>query len=667
MQRRFIPIRFLGGLLVLLVATAGTVETSPPGFQQNPPGPGGRTNAPGRGGAPGRDVPAQNQETPPLGTASIVGTIVVAGTGAPARRARVTLSGETLRGGRSATTDDQGRYAFASLPAGRFTLSASKVGHLNVSYGQRVPGSGRPGTPIQLEDGQRLTIRLQIPKGGVISGTILDEHGEAVPGTQVRAFRYSMQSGVRTLQAAGNDATDDRGIYRIYGLQLGDYLICATPRPSFPAGAPPVLDRLQEAVAAMSPQPGAAGQVATTVLVDRLAAAANAQAEVTRDEPTTGYAPVYFPGTTMTSNATSVALNVGEERLGVDFQLQLVAMARVEGMVIYPGGQEPGGLQIQLVNVGDDVGGIGGSSARVDRDGKFRFSNVAPGQYTLVARTGGPGPLMGPMMGPAMEILDGRGRAGGPGADIAGQGRGLGRGVTTPRLWASADISVDGRNLSNLVLTLQPAFSMAGRLEFHGTTAQVPPDLTKVRVSLTPSDPSSGRGTASAATGRVDETGRFTIDVVPGRYRLSAGNVSGWSVESAVVGGQDALDFPLDIRSSQNLTGAVVTFTDQSAMVSGAVTNTQGQAVSDYSLIIYPTDQRYWLPQSRRIRSVRPATDGTFSVSGLPPGDYRVAPVLDPEPGSWFDGTFLQQLDGSSERFSLTEGEKKVQNVRVGT
>jgi hypothetical protein len=148
---------------------------------------------------------------------------------------------------------------------------------------------------------------------------------------------------------------------------------------------------------------------------------------------------------------------------------------------------------------------------------------------------------------------------------------------------------------------------------------------------------------------------------------LSAGNVSGWSVESAVVGGQDALDFPLDIRSSQNLTGAVVTFTDQSAMVSGAVTNTQGQAVSDYSLIIYPTDQRYWLPQSRRIRSVRPATDGTFSVNGLPPGDYRVAPVLDPEPGSWFDGTFLQQLDGSSERFSLTEGEKKVQNVRVGT
>jgi hypothetical protein len=208
---------------------------------------------------------------------------------------------------------------------------------------------------------------------------------------------------------------------------------------------------------------------------------------------------------------------------------------------------------------------------------------------------------------------------------------------------------------------------MSGRLEFRGTSTQAPSDLTRVRVTLSPSDPtSSGRATASPAMARVDESGRFTIDVVPGRYRLSAGGVNGWSVESAVVGGQDALDFPLEIRSSQNLTGAVVTFSDQMTTLSGTVTNTQGQAMSDYTLVIYPTDQRYWLPQSRRIRSVRPATDGTFSINGLPTGDYRIAPVLDPEPGSWFDATFLQQLDSSSERFSLAEGEKKVQSVRVG-
>jgi hypothetical protein len=652
-------------LLAVLIINMGTAEAVPRA-QQSPSAPAGRGNATDRPGAPRRDAPPPGQDTP-AGTSSIVGTIVVAGTGTPARRARVTLSGEALRGGRSVTTDDQGRYAFNSLPSGRFTLSASKIGHLNVSYGQRVPGSGRPGTPIQLEEGQRLTIRLQIPRGGVISGTLLDEHGEAVPGTQVRAFRYSMQSGVRTLQPAGSDATDDRGIYRIYGLQIGDYLVCATPRPPGPNGPTPAIDRLQEAVAAMAPQAGAAGQQAAAALADRISAVAQAQSGP--DDATTGYAPVYYPGTTMTGNATTVALSVGEERLGVDFQLQLVAMARVEGMVITPAGQNPGGVQVQLINVGDDVGGIGGGSARVDRDGRFRFNNIAPGQYTLVARTGGPGG-----MGPAIsELLGGRGaRAGGPGGqgggDGAPAGRAGGRGSTAQRFWATTDVSVDGRNLSNLVLTLQPGFSMSGRLEFRGATAQGPPDLTRLRVTLTPADTApGGRMMAGPAVGQVDESGRFTIDgVVPGRYRLTAGGLAGWSLESAVVGGQDALDFPLDIRSSQNLAGAVITFADQTTTLSGTTTNAQGQAVSDYTLIVYPTDQRYWLPQSRRIRSIRPATDGTFSVTGLPPGDYRVAPVLDPEPGSWFDGGFLQQLDGASERFSLSEGEKKVQNVKVG-
>ena len=101
--------------------------------------------------------------------------------------------------------------------------------------------------------------------------------------------------------------------------------------------------------------------------------------------------------------------------------------------------------------------------------------------------------------------------------------------------------------------------------------------------------------------------------------------------------------------------------------VTGTVTNPQGQAVSDYTLIVYPVDQRYWLPQSRRIRSIRPATDGTFSLTGLPAGDYRIAPELDPEPGSWFDAPFLQQLDSSPQRFSLADGEKKTLAMKAGS
>ena len=354
-----------GAFALALVMAAGLAEAAgQAGGQPAPPG------GPGRGGQVRDGRPAGDL---PTGTSSIVGTVAVSGTGGPARRARVSLSGESLRGGRSVTTDDQGRYAFSALPAGRFTLSASKPGHLSASYGQRVPGSGRPGTPIQLEEGQRLTIGLQLPRGGVISGTVLDEQGEAVPGTLVRVFRYSMQSGVRTLQQAGSDATDDRGSYRIYGLPLGDYLVCAVPRSAGPGG--PALQRLQEAVTA---QAGAAGQQVAAAVLDRVAAAQAAAGQSAEEEPASGYAPVYYPGTTRASDATSLMLNVGEEKLGVDFQLQLMPMARVEGMVVYPSGQGPGGVQVQLVSVGEDVGGLGGSSARVDGDGTLPVRQRRP-------------------------------------------------------------------------------------------------------------------------------------------------------------------------------------------------------------------------------------------------------------------------------------------------
>ena len=179
-------------------------------------------------GQPPRDPNAPGAPVA-VGKGSISGMVVVAGSGQPARKARVSLSGgNEVGGGRSTTTDDSGRFAFSALPEGRFNLSASKPGHISGTYGQRQPG--RPGTPIQLADGQRLQVQLQITRGGVITGTVLDEHTEAIPGTPVRALRYVMQSGQRTLQQAGSGSTDDRGVYRIYGLQPGEYIVFATPR-----------------------------------------------------------------------------------------------------------------------------------------------------------------------------------------------------------------------------------------------------------------------------------------------------------------------------------------------------------------------------------------------------------------------------------------------------
>jgi protocatechuate 3,4-dioxygenase beta subunit len=592
-----------------------------------------------------QDVPRDQRtaSTPAVGTGTIVGSVIGGVTGQPVRRARVNLSGSELRGSRSALTDEQGRFAFSALPAGRFTLSASKPGYLNVTYGQKTPGAGRPGTPIQLADGQQLQVALQLPKGGVITGILLDDQGEPTPFINVRALRWMMRNGERTLQQAQSTQTDDRGVYRIHGLPPGDYIVTATPRNTT---ITQVAQRIEAEMTAIRRQAETLASAGNVEAREQLLARMNLiQAQVPEEDQSAGYGPVYFPGTTSASGAATVTLGVSEERTGIDFQLQLVQVAKVEGVILYPEGPAPQGVQVTLVGT-QQLPGVGNVSARTDPQGRFRLSNVAPGQYKLIARG---------------TIRGGRGE---PPVD-AGRGGGRGAAADQIRLWAAADVFVDGRDIANLALALQPGMSVSGRVAFEGTTAQPPSDLTRVRVSLSPVGPSNGL--SGSSPGRADANGRFTIaNVMPGFYRISASGASGgWVIGSAVVGGVDTLDFPIEIEPNENVTGAVVTFVDRRTEVMGTLQDQRGQPTADYTIIVFPADRRYWVGQARRIQSGRPGTDGRFTFRNLPPGDYRITALPDPEPGIWYDPAFLEELESVSIRFSLADGETKTQDLRI--
>lgn len=631
----------LYGILALGASISGEPQGPPRELQQAP--------------QPPRD-PAGGMPTVTVGKGAIAGSLVVAGSGQPARRARLTLSSSDAPGGsRTAVTDDVGAFSFVALPQGRYSLTASKPGYLNATYGQRTPG--RSGTPIQLADGQRLQVQMQIWRGGVITGTVLDEHGEAIPNTPVRALRYVLQNGQRTLQQSGNSQTDDRGVYRIFNLQPGEYVVSATPRNN---NQVTVAQRMAvESVAQRIATVGATGAVQQAqALADKLV---ELNISVPGDEQPTGYAPVYFPGTTSVASATLVMVGPAEEKGGVDFQYQIVPVARVDGIVTTSGNlQLPPNVQITLVSSGNAPGLSQG--ARANAQGAFSIQNVAPGQYSLIGRAtiaagrGQTTPAWAPGMPPGGrgELVAGRGR-GGP---VAQQ--------DATRLWAHTDITVDGRNVSNLVLTLQPGVPVAGRIHFEGTTQQPPSDLTRMRVTLQPvPTPGVSGEMLTTSAGRVEADGRFSIaSVVPGRYRLSAGGAGqGWYLNSSSIDGQDSLDFPVEVKAAVG--GAVVTFTDRQSELTGTITNDRSEPVSDYTLIIYPADSRFRTAQSRRIQASRPATDGRFTFRNLPAGEYRLAPVLDPEPGAWFDPAYLQQLDGGAVRVSIAEGEKKEQNLRV--
>ncbi len=611
------------------------------------------------------------------GTARISGVITTDETvPQPLRRARVTVSAQGTPGERTVMTDDRGAFSITNLPAGRYTLAALKGGYVRMAYGAR--RADRPGTQIVLADGQAMTdVTLRLARGSVITGTVMDETGVPAVGLQVRVLQFRLQPGgeraLVTVTAAGAqqfDTTDDRGTYRLFGLPAGEYVVSVAPRTTGSEIRAMTEDEMRLALAALQ-QPATVGRGGGSA-GGRGGTAP--PADPTAEVVTVGYAPVYYPGTTNAAAASTVTVGAGEERTGVDLSVQLVRTAKIEGTVVTPPGVPPQSATVLLLPTGLSVpGALGLNRAPVAADGKFTFTGVAPGQYSLSARTGRTTTVM-QMPGGGGETMTFTaavagtplGRAGGAGANAGTAGE------PPPVLWALADVSVNGQNLTGVSLTLQPGMTLTGQLVFEGLKMPAPKDLSRARVTLAPVAAAGGPVTMSGSV-QVDASGKFTATgLSPGRYRFSAavppepGVLGSWILRSAVAGGRDALDLPLEIGPNEAISDAVLTFTDATQDVSGMLQDASGRPAPDYTIVVFAADSRFWMPGARRIRTSRPATDGRFTVTGLPPGDYRIAAVTDMSPTDSTDPAFLQLLMDASIPFTLAPGEKRVQDFRIG-
>ena len=87
--------------------------------------------------------------------------------------------------------------------------------------------------------------------------------------------------------------------------------------------------------------------------------------------------------------------------------------------------------------------------------------------------------------------------------------------------------------------------------------------------------------------------------------------------------------------------------------------------MTEHTLLLYPVDQKYWYRSHVGFARPAPTRAADYVFRLVPPGDYRLTTLVDPEPGSWFDKTFLSDLDSSSIRVSLSDGEKRVEHVRI--
>jgi hypothetical protein len=182
-------------------------------------------------------------------SAVISGVVIDRQTGTPVRSAVVRLNPPYGRGiSRTVTSDADGRFEFAALPADKYVLSAARTGYLPTTLGEQRRGG--PGTIVSVAEGEtRGELTIPMSRGGIISGRVLNEHDEAVPGVEVRALSYEFENGSRVLRPVFVDRTDDRGEFRLFTLPAGQYYVYATPHalPLMgaiipPGAAPPIRD-----------------------------------------------------------------------------------------------------------------------------------------------------------------------------------------------------------------------------------------------------------------------------------------------------------------------------------------------------------------------------------------------------------------------------------------
>lgn len=554
-------------------------------------------------------LPAQ---PPPTG---VIAGALVSDLGQPVRKAKVNLLSTSPRTSRATMSDAEGRFQYTNLPPGEYRLSADKSGFLPMNYGARKPGSNQQGSPLTLAAGQKIdNVKMTLPRGSVITGVILDEFGDPAFNIPVRAVRFGLENGHKALTTGGNSTTDDRGVYRIAGLMPGEYLVSVVPNDTVSvaaAQAEVIRDRVSQINATRLPGEGLAPPPPPPPPVSP-----------------TGYVPIYYPGTPSGGSAAAVRVGPTEEVSGIDIRLQVIQTATITGKVLSAEGVIPQ-TRLQLIDPSLPLNLVGVWFRDMRPDGSFTFGGLVPGPY----------------------ILKGFGTPGGQPGMAGGD------------MWGSVEVNADTRG-GSVTLRMQRGVSVSGHLVLDN----VPPTvaLDRVRVTLNPVlsatdwEMPSFRATPDAA-------GKFTVEkVMPGQYRpVVSGLPDGWVLSSAMFDEKDAADYHLTVDGSRAVVGGELKVVPRAAEIAGAITNAQGAPVSDRTVVVFPLEGRMWVPQSRRIAATRPGADGHYTLRGLPPGEYRLAAVLDPEPGQWFDVEFLNQLTASSTRLTLGEGEQRVQDIRV--
>jgi hypothetical protein len=281
-------------------------------------------------------------------TGSIAGRVTIAGK--PAANVPVALMHDPQTGIRerlaiSSTTDTEGHFQLLHVPVGRFYVTAFAPAF----YSEADADGYSEGKLVTLAEGESVDdIKIGLRRGGVITGRITDALGRPLIRERLNLYRI-MPKGEKQPHHLRNYnlmQTDDRGVYRLYGLPPGRYAVSA--------GTP------------------------------------IRQGSTRMGQGNSYYTQIFYPGTSDETKASEVEVTEGGEATAIDIVLGrsekahnviLRLVAAESGKPVADvrcgyGSMDPSGRYMGASAIGPE------SNAR----GECRLENVLPGKYyALVA------------------------------------------------------------------------------------------------------------------------------------------------------------------------------------------------------------------------------------------------------------------------------------------
>ena len=333
------------------------------------------------------------------------------------------------------------------------------------------------------------------------------------------------------------------------------------------------------------------------------------------------YVDTFYPGVTSAAAASPVTVQPGAEVQQIDVDLRPVRAFSVRGRLVNElmRGTDQGGW-VGLLPREEDSGGEGSAAGGIARSyfpgarynagvqstqGDFEIRGVPAGSYWLIG------------------TVQGNGRQ--------YQGR-------TP-------VEVSDSDVQGVVVTVTPGVNLRGLIRVNPPG---PFNYSGLTINLIAEEGTmGGAGTQAKADG-----GLALQDVNSGTYRV---NVSGFPeeyyVKSVKLGGVETLDTGMAIDSPSPGVLEIV-LSSQGGSITGAVFRDHQPTAATVFLVPNPPRRNRQDLYSMKATKA----DGTFSLLGLPPGDFKLFAFEDPEPGLLADASLLQPFEAKAQTVHIEDG-----------